>query len=236
MAQPTIKPAHQCSSNDRFEAVTDRNAAEALLRGYRGDAAAIHRLRAILSATDPDVFRYGDQVVLAVAAGKLVKSELRVKKDPCERKNEENRRYLDWILKHRNDAIEVAATLKTTVQNILVLAAVESDFGRNRFVREGNNFFALSTTRQNPLPGQIGLMIAMGDPNVGMAKFQDFLTCGKAFAQTRGQLIKGETDPARFASTLQNRGKFGIGPQGALPAYVKQLTGVIHELAIRLNC
>jgi hypothetical protein len=206
------------------------------LRGYLGDAAAMHKLREILSTTYQDVFRHDDHAILAVAAGKLVKGELRVKRDPCERKNEENRRYLDWILAHREDAMEIAATLKTTVQNILGFTALESDFGRNRFVMEGNNFFALSTTRQNPLPGQIGLMIAMGDPNVGMAKFEDFLTCGKAFVQTKGQLILNVTDPARFATTLQNRGKFGQGPQGPLTAYVKDLTNVIHELAIRLNC
>jgi hypothetical protein len=236
VTQPVIKPAHQCSSDDRFEAVTDRDRAEALLGRYRGDAAAMHRLREILAVTDQDVFRRDDHVVLAAAAAKILKGELRVKKDPCERKSEENRRYLDWILKHREDANEVAATLKTTVQNILGLAAVESDFGRNRFVTDGNNFFALTATKENPLPGQIGLAIAMGDPNVGIAKFQNFLACGRAFAQTKGQLIVNETDPARFASILQNRGRFGIGPRGPLTAYVKELTRVIHELAIRLNC
>jgi hypothetical protein len=196
----------------------------------------MHRLREILAVTDQDMYRRDDHDVLEAAAGKLLKGELRVKKDPCERKNEENRRYLDWILAHREDCKEIAATLKTTAQNILGLAAMESDFGRNRFVTDGNNFFALSTTRQNPLPGQIGLAIAMGDPNTGMAKFPDFLTCARAFAQTKGQLILNVTDPASFASTLQNRGKFGVGPRGTLPAYVKDLTRIIHELAIRLSC
>lgn len=236
MAQPKIKLAHQCRSDDRFEAVTDRDSAEALLHGYLGDAAAMHRLRVVLSATDENVFRHDDRVVLAAAAGKILKGELRVKKDPCERKNAENRQYLDWILAYRTDARWVADTLKTTVQNILGLAAVESEFGTNRFAKDGKNFFALSTSREKPLPGQIGLMIAMGNPNVGMAKFPDFLTCAKAFAQVRGQLILGEADPARFATILQTRGKFGIGPRGPILGYVKELTAVIRDVAIRLNC
>jgi hypothetical protein len=236
VSQPLIRLTHQCFSDDLFEEVTDRAAAEALLRGYRGDAAAMDRLRAVLAVTDQDIFRRSENAVLAAAAGKILKGELRVKKDPCERKSAENRQYLDWILAYRNDAAEIAATLKTSVQNILGLAAVESEFGKNRWAREGNNFFALSTTRDKPLPGQIGLMIAMGDPKLGMAKFQDFLACGKAFAQTTGQIILDEADPARFAATLQNRGKFGTGPQGPIHGYVKELTDVIREMAIRLNC
>jgi hypothetical protein len=213
MAQSIIKPAHQCSADDRFELVTDRGVAEALLRGYRGDAVAMHRLRGMLAVADQDVFRRDDHVVLAIAAGKMVKGELRVKWDPCERTKEENRRYLDWILKHRRDAIDVAATLRTTVQNILGLAAVESDFGSSRFVRDANNFFALTTTPKEPLPGQIGYMIAMADPNVVIAKFEDFLACAKAFAQTRGHVVQGVTDSAAFALILQNQVKFGTGAQ-----------------------
>jgi hypothetical protein len=113
---------------------------------------------------------------------------------------------------------------------------VESNLGRSRFVTDGNNFFGLTTTREKPLPGQIGIAIGMGDPNVGMAKFPDFLACGKAFAQTRGQLILGESDPARFASILQDRSGFGSGPRDTVPDYVNELIRVIHELAIRLNC
>jgi hypothetical protein len=236
VAQPTIRPAHQCSSLDRFETVTDRSEAEALLGEYRGDRVAMHRLREILSDTTPDIFRHDDQRVLTLVAGKIVQGELRVIKSPCSRKNDENRRYLDWIVRHRNDVLEAADILQTTVQNILGLAAVESDFGQNRFATDGNNFFALSTTRQNPLPGQIGLMIAQGDPNIGMARFEDFQAPSKAFALTSGQMVKGEIDPARFATILQSRGKFGTGPRGPVPGYLNQLTEVIHELAIRLNC
>jgi hypothetical protein len=236
MSQPEIKPAHQCQSDDRFELVTERSTAEALLRGYRGDAVAMHRLRELLATTDQNVFRYDDHVALAVAATKIVKGELRVRKDPCERKDERNRRYLDWIMKYRHDTVDVAADLRTTIQNILGLAAFESDFGRSRFATHGNNLFGLSTSKDKPLPGQIGIMLNQANPDQGMSMFPDYLTSANAFAQTKGQLIKGETEPAKFASILQNRGQFGLVFNRPLATYVEDLTKVIHEIAIRLHC
>jgi hypothetical protein len=233
---PEIKAAHQCTSDDRFEAVPDRHAAETLLRSYLGDAQAMHKLRAALSVTDQNVFRLDDHVVLEAAVGKVVKGELRVKKDPCERKDAKNRLYLDWIKDYRRDAIEIASMLRTSLQNILGFSAMESDFGRNRFARDANNFFSLTTTKKDALPGQIGFMVAMGDPNVVVAKFEDYLGSGKAFAKTKGQLILSETDPVRFAFILQNRGNFGMAPDGPLPGYAKEMGQVIHDLQIRLNC
>jgi hypothetical protein len=196
----------------------------------------MHRLRELLATTDQNVFRYDDHVALAVAATKIVKGELRVRKDPCERKDERNRRYLDWIMKYRHDTVDVAADLRTTIQNILGLAAFESDFGRSRFATHGNNLFGLSTSKDKPLPGQIGIMLNQANPDQGMSMFPDYLTSANAFAQTKGQLIKGETEPAKFASILQNRGQFGLVFNRPLATYVEDLTKVIHEIAIRLHC
>ncbi len=236
MSLVELKPAHQVFTDDRYEIVYERERAEALVRGYRGDAVAMHTLREMLATGDQNVFHRDDGVVLALIATKIVKGELRVRKDPCERKNEKNRRYLDWILRHKADTVDIAAGLRTTLQNVLGLAAFESDFGRNRNTLIGNNYFSLMTTKDEPLPGQIGLLMSQADQNLGVAKFQDYLSCAKAFAQTIGQFIVGEPDPARFASIIQTRGKFGINVRGPLPTYVEELTNVIHEVAIRLNC
>ncbi|HTS27025.1 MAG TPA: hypothetical protein VMH81_14215 [Bryobacteraceae bacterium] len=237
MSLPEIKPAHLCFTDDRYEAVTERNSAEALVRAYRGDSSAMHRLRELLAQTDQDVFRRDDNTVLALAAGKLVKGELRVKKDPCERKSEKNRRYLDWILKYGYDTIDIAASLRTTIPNILGLAAVESDFGRNKYAVFANNFFKLTASREEPLPGQMGLLMDGADPKVGMAKFKDYLSSARAFAKTKGQFIVGETNPERFVSILQDRAKFGTDARSRpLPKYAEDLAEVIHDMAIRMNC
>ena len=237
MSLVEIKPAHQCFTDDHFEAVTERSTAEALLRGYGGDAAAMHKLRELLAQTDPDVFRRDDPTVLSLAAGKLVKRELLVKKDPCERRNEKNRKYVDWIATYRYDTIDVAASLRTTIPNILGLAALESDFGHSRYAVFANNFFKLTASKDQPLPGQLGLMVDGADPNIGMAKFKDYLSCAQAFAQTKGQFILGETDPVRFASILQERAHSGLDVRSRpLPTYIEDLADTIHQVAIRLHC
>jgi len=233
---PDVFPLHLCQSSDLFEEVNERSEAVALLRGYRNDPAAMNRLRAVLSVTTMDVFRQDDNDVLDAAAGQILRGELRVRRDPCERKSEENRFYLDWILAYRNDAQQASVDLRTSVQNILALAAVESDFGRNRWAREANNFYALSTRRDQKLPYQIGFVVALGDPKIGMAKYEDFFHCTKSFAETKGQLIKGHVDPHRFATILHTQGNMGNGPEGPIMGYVAEVMRVIRELELRLDC
>lgn len=236
MSLVELKPAHEVFSDDRYEIVNERDRAETLVRAYRGDAVAMHRLREMLARVDQNVFRHDDQTVLAAVASKIVKGELRVRKDPCARNDEKNRLYLDWIWRYRADSVDVAASLRTTIQNILGLAAFESDFGRSRDALMGNNFFSLSTTRDEPLPGQLDLMLAQADPNVGMAKFQDYQTCAWAFAKTKGQVVVGETEASKFAAALQKQGRSGTAKRGPRSTYAEELIGVIREVAIRLNC
>ncbi|HLK68916.1 MAG TPA: hypothetical protein VKU19_36040 [Bryobacteraceae bacterium] len=236
MSLVELKPSHECFTDERYEAVTGRDAAQSLLRGYRGDAVAMHQLREMIARMDMNVFRHDDNTLLEIAAAKIAKGEILVKKDPCERKNEKNRKYLDWIKWYGTDTIDVAFSLRNTLPNILGLAAFESDFGNNRYATFGNNFFKLMTDKDNPFPGQIGMMMDMADPKMGMAKFSNYLASAWAFAQTKGQFIVGETNPERFASILQDRAKFGVNARGPIPGYIDELTNVIHEIAIRVNC
>jgi hypothetical protein len=116
------------------------------------------------------------------------------------------------------------------------LSALESAFGASRFAVKGNNFFGLHGNRNVPLPNQKGLIPAAGDPNVGMATYESYFACAESFAKTKGQLILDVTEPKKFATILQTKGKFGIGPKGPMPDYVGDLVNVIGNVAQRLKC
>ena len=236
MTIPDVYPLHICQSSDLFEVIKDRSQAVALIRGYRFDPQAMNRLRSVLSVTTHDIFRVDDNGILDLAATQILRGELRVRKDPCERSNEENRFYLDWIMTYRNDCRVIADFLRTSVQNILALAAIESDFGHNRWARDGNNYFSLSTPRDKTLPYQIGLQVGMSDPKTGMAKYEDFFHSAKSFAETKGQLVKGHMEPDRFATILHTRANMGQSPEGPIDDYVQKLTTIVRSLELRLNC
>lgn len=47
---------------------------------------------------------------------------------------------------------------------------------------------------------------------------------------------QGVVDAKQFATIVQTKGKFGIGPQGPLPDYIPDLINVIQNIASRLTC
>jgi hypothetical protein len=236
MAFSEIRPAHDCTANDDFESL-DGSSATALLDRYRHDSVAMQRLRLALFATnEQSVHSMNDHEVLVAAHGKLIKGQLKAKKDLCDKRDEKNRKYRDFIDAHRDDAAKIAATLRNNVENILGLSALESSFGSSRFAVEGSNFFGLHGSSKAPLPNQKSLIPAKGDPTVGMAVYENYLASAESFAKTKGQLVIAVTDPRRFATILQTKGKFGIGPTGPIQSYVGDLVNVIGNVAKRLNC
>jgi RHS repeat-associated protein len=147
-------------------------------------------------------------------------------------------KYRSWINAHGADASAVASPLGTTEADVLGLSALESGWGSGPFVGQGRNaYFDLETlkTQKNPnpklLPFSTGWATASENPNKLVATYDSYLNSAKSFAAVEGRLIKGVTDPARFATILQQQGRFGIGSNGPLPSFVPNLVSIISILS-----
>jgi hypothetical protein len=104
--------------------------------------------------------------------------------------------------------------------DILALSAVESFWGK-------------WTTNPSKYSGFPGAWFGMHGPLRGettcapitnsqecVAEFPSFLAAAQAFASTKGQLVKGTTDPKDFFTTLQVKGKFGWNSSDPVKSYV----------------
>ena len=154
--------------------------------------------------------------------------------DPCDRTNEKNKRYLDWIAKYKSSVDGIAANLNTNVENILALSAIESGWGTGPFARDGgNNFFSLHAP-----PGWTGkTRTASGNTSVKLCVFDSYADCAKMFADKYGAIVRGKADGFHFAESLQNAGKFGIMPDGSKVAhFVGDVQGTARNFASRLQC
>jgi hypothetical protein len=153
--------------------------------------------------------------------------------DPCDRRNERNKRYLDWIASYRDTADKVATQLNTNVENILALSALESGWGKGRFALEGNNFFSLHAP-----PHWTGNTIqARGDAKIRLCKFTSYADCAQMFATVYGDLVRGKRDAFHFGSALQDAGKFGINPDGSkVTTFVPELKETANSFLVRLKC
>ncbi len=153
--------------------------------------------------------------------------------DPCDRSDPGNAQKLDWIAAHRSDAEKVAKELGVTTADILGLSALESTWGTNRFAKEGNNFFSL----HYPASLATGFITAKGDPTVKVATFAGYGDSAESFRLDYGSLVKNISDPAKFAASLQNAGKYGINSDGSKVAtFVGSTAATIRGLAKRLDC
>ena len=153
--------------------------------------------------------------------------------DPCDRSIPLNAQKLDWIAAHRKDADKVAKELGVSTAEILGLSALESTWGNNRFAKEGNNFFSL----HYPASLATGFILARADSKVKVATFASYADSAESFRLDYGSIVKGISDPTKFAAALQNAGKYGINPDGSkVASFVGSTAATIRGLASRLEC
>lgn len=134
---------------------------------------------------------------------------------------------------HLADAQKVADRLKVPVENILGLSALEGGWGViGRFPTEGNNFFGLHYSRNDPHAS--GYLLT-SDGAVKVAKYPNYAASANAFADKYGHLVQGVQDPQEFAKRLQDAGLFGINRDGSkVPSYVGGVAGTIVGFKNRL--
>jgi hypothetical protein len=127
---------------------------------------------------------------------------------------------------HLADTQTAAAQLGVPVENILGLAALESNWGKHRFAAEGNNYFGINY----PAPYAIGY-IPSNDGKTKFSRFASYADSIKSFIAISGPVVQGIRNPETFASRLQNSGKFGIYDNGAkVPTYVSSVAATIRGL------
>jgi len=141
--------------------------------------------------------------------------------------NAKKERFVDA---HLADAQRIADKLGVPVENILGLSALESGWGGEnpgaRFAIEANNFLSL----HYPIAGASGYVLTT-DGKVKVARFNSYADCLEAFANKYGNLARGVSDPAKFASILQNAGAYGINRDGTkVPSFVSDTASTIKGL------
>jgi hypothetical protein len=136
----------------------------------------------------------------------------------------------NWVKGHVGDATTVAKSLgisgTTGEADILALSAVESYWGNwttdpSKYSGFPGAWFGM----HGPLKGE-AQCAPIGNSKECVAEFSSFLAAGMAFANTKGQLVYGVTDPTTFFSTLQTKGKFGWTSTDPVKSYVSVTTKV----------
>jgi len=138
-----------------------------------------------------------------------------------------------FINKFRFDCVPIATQLSVPLENILGLAAQESEYGRGRIASEYNNYFSMHA----PAPLQIRAEAAKKAPNVKVAVFNSFADSAKSFAIRYGHLVIGKSDPKAFAEALV-RGGFNPGnaEQGGRAGFANYLAEIIVQVRSRITC
>jgi hypothetical protein len=133
----------------------------------------------------------------------------------------------------RHDCEIIAKQLDVPVENIIGLAAEESEYGRGRIASEYNNYFSMHA----PAPFQKGSEPAKAAPKVRVAVFDSFLESAQSFAAKYGSLVKGIADPKDFGAALV-RGGFNSGSAstGGRDNFAQYLAGVIADVKARIAC
>jgi hypothetical protein len=138
-----------------------------------------------------------------------------------------------FINQYRQACAQVATQLDVPVENILGLAAQESQYGTGRIAKEYNNYFSMHA----PAPFQIGAQSPLGNPKIKVAQFSNFLQCAQSFAARYGSAVKGKKDPLEFAQTLVRIGfNSGNAANGGRAGFANYLAGIIKIVKERMTC
>jgi hypothetical protein len=135
--------------------------------------------------------------------------------------------------KYRHFAEILAKQIDVPSENILGLAAHESQYGQGRFATEGNNFFSM----HSPAPLQTGTITALGAPKMKVATFNSFLQSGQSFLARFGEAVRGKKDPGEFSKALvASHFNTGNAKTGGRPGYAKLVEDAIGMVKARMQC
>ena len=136
---------------------------------------------------------------------------LRLLRQPLTKKNaaHESSDAIKFIDSHYKDAAIIAASLRVPTEMILGLSGIESNWGRSRFAREGNNYFSQHAGKH--VPFQKGSMTSQRDGM--MSTFGSYIESGRSFEALYGNAVRGIQDPIAFAQALVYA-RFNSGQKG----------------------
>ncbi len=144
-----------------------------------------------------------------------------------------NANAVAFVNKHRVDCATIATMLKIPVENILGLAAHESQYGTGRIAREYNNYFSMHA----PAPLQTGAVAPLGNAKIKVATYDSFLQCGQSFAQRFGSTLIGKSDPLDFANALIRCGfNSGNSANGGRTGYAQLIVDIVKVVKTRMEC
>lgn len=140
---------------------------------------------------------------------------------------------VSFVHKYEKSCTAVASRLGIPVENILGLAAQESEYGQGRIATELNNYFSMHA----PAKYQIGAEAPKKNPKIKVAKFATFEQCAESFEYKFGDAVKGKKDPAEFAQALIRAGyNSGDSNTGGRTGFAMYLVGIINAVKVRLSC
>lgn len=93
-----------------------------------------------------------------------------------------------FVQEHMKICEIIAKELDVPVENILGLAAAESQYGTGRIAREYNNYFSL----QAPASFQSGRVHPKDSNKTWVAIFSSFSVCARSFAVKYGDAVRGK--------------------------------------------
>ena len=138
-----------------------------------------------------------------------------------------------FVVKHRIAAETLAWQIDVPIENILGLAAHESQYGKGRFATEGNIFFSMHA----PAPLQTGTTTALGDPKMKVAAFASFLQSGQSFLARFGSAVRGKKNPGEFSRALvTSHFNTGDAKTGGRFGYAKLVEDAIGMVKARMQC
>lgn len=137
------------------------------------------------------------------------------------------KRKQDFVDAHLAATEKAAKTLHVPVENILGLSALESTWGTSDIAQNANNFFGLHYSSK--LDDNEPYINAQG---VKMSQYDNYDESLQAFVERKGNLIYGVSDPVKFATIIQNDGKFGINTDTGenVSDYVNRLVTTIKSV------
>lgn len=138
-----------------------------------------------------------------------------------------------FVSKYKAACQPIADQLDLPVENILGLAAQESQYGAGRIARELNNYFSMHA----PAPLQISAESAQGSASVKVAKFDSFQKSAQSFALRYGASVRGKREPMEFAQALVRSGyNSGDAATGGRNGFADYLAKIIVAVRGRMAC
>ncbi|WP_025127332.1 glucosaminidase domain-containing protein [Pseudomonas sp. PH1b] len=138
-----------------------------------------------------------------------------------------------FVSKYKAVCQPIADQLDLPVENILGLAAQESQYGTGRIARELNNYFSMHA----PAPLQSGAESPQGNASIKVAKFDSFQKSAQSFAQRYGASVRSKRDPLEFAQALVRSGyNTGDAATGGRNGFASYLADIINAVRGRLAC